>query len=92
MRKLLQKQGFVPDAFVADKLPSCGAALKDMGLSKHHDIGAERTIWLRTLTCQFDNANDEYNGSSRPDQRNGFCPPTLLSTTPLTSNAISSPA
>jgi len=27
MRKLLKKQGFVPDAFVTDKLPSYGAAL-----------------------------------------------------------------
>jgi putative transposase len=38
MRKLLKKQGFVPDAFVTDKLPSYGAALKEMGLSKHHDF------------------------------------------------------
>jgi putative transposase len=38
MRKLLKKQGLVPDAFVTDKLPSYGAALKEMGLSKHHDF------------------------------------------------------
>ncbi|MCP4316347.1 MAG: IS6 family transposase [Hyphomicrobiales bacterium] len=31
MRKLLKKQGFVPDALVTDKLPSYGAALKDLG-------------------------------------------------------------
>jgi len=29
IRKLLKKQGFVPDAFVTDKLPSYGAALRD---------------------------------------------------------------
>ena len=42
MRKLLKKQGFVPDAFVTDKLPSYGAALKDLGLSEHHDFGGRK--------------------------------------------------
>ena len=42
MRKLLKKQGFVPDAFVTDKLPSYGAALKDLGLSKKHDFGGRK--------------------------------------------------
>jgi transposase-like protein len=42
MRKLLKKEGFVPDAFVTDKLPSYGAALKDLGLSKHHDFGGRK--------------------------------------------------
>ena len=42
MRKLLKKQGFVPDAFVTDKLPSYGAALGDLGLSKRHDFGGRK--------------------------------------------------
>jgi putative transposase len=42
MRKLLKKQGFVPDAFVTDKLPSYGAALNDLGLSRHHDFGGRK--------------------------------------------------
>ncbi len=42
MRKLLKKQGFVPDAFVTDKLPSYGAALKDLGLARHHDFGGRK--------------------------------------------------
>ncbi len=42
MRKLLKKQRFVPDAFVTDKLPSYGAALKDLGLTKHHDFGGRK--------------------------------------------------
>ncbi len=42
MRKLLKKQGFVPDAFVTDKLPSYGAALKDMGLAQSHDFGGRK--------------------------------------------------
>ncbi len=42
MRSLLKKHGFVPEAFVTDKLPSYGAALKDLGLSKHHDFGGRK--------------------------------------------------
>ncbi len=42
MRKLLKKQGFVPDAFVTDKLPSYGAALGDLGLLKRHDFGGKK--------------------------------------------------
>ena len=42
MRKLMKKQGFIPDAFVTDKLPSYGATLKDLGLSKHHDFGGRK--------------------------------------------------
>ena len=33
MRKLLKKQGFVPDAFVTDKLPSYSSALKELRLA-----------------------------------------------------------
>jgi len=42
IRKLLKKQGFVPDSFVTDKLPSYGAALKDLGLSRRHDFGGRK--------------------------------------------------
>jgi putative transposase len=42
IRKLLKNQGFVPDAFVTDKLPSYGAALKDLGLSRRHDFGGRK--------------------------------------------------
>jgi len=42
MRKLLKKQGFVPDAVVTDKLPSYGAALRELNLSKHHDFGGRK--------------------------------------------------
>jgi transposase-like protein len=33
MRKLLKKHGFSPSAIVTDKLPSYGAALRELGLS-----------------------------------------------------------
>ena len=53
MRKLLKKQRFVPDAFVTDKLSSYGAALKDLGLTKHHDFGGRKNNRSRefSLAC-----------------------------------------
>jgi len=42
IRKLLKKQGFIPDAFVTDKLPSYGAALKDLSLTNIHDFGGRK--------------------------------------------------
>ena len=42
MRRLLKKQGFVPDAIVTDKLPSHGATLKDLGLARRHDVGGRK--------------------------------------------------
>ena len=42
MLKLLKKQGFVPDAVVTDKLPSYGAALKDLKLTRCHEFGGRK--------------------------------------------------
>jgi len=42
MRKLLKKQGFLPSTIVTDKLPSYGAALRDLGLSRCHDFGGRK--------------------------------------------------
>jgi putative transposase len=42
MRNLMKNQGFVPDAFITDKLPSYGAALVDLGLSKRHDFSGRK--------------------------------------------------
>ena len=42
MCKLLKRQGFVPDALVTDNLLSYGAALKELGLSKHHEFGGRK--------------------------------------------------
>jgi transposase-like protein len=39
IRKLLKKQGYAPDCVVTDKLPSYGAALRDMGMTKKHLTG-----------------------------------------------------
>jgi len=42
MRKLMKNQGFIPGAFVTDKLPSYGAALRELRFSKHHDFGGRK--------------------------------------------------
>ena len=39
MRKLLKKQGFAPSVWVIDKLPSYGAARRDLGLTGPHEQG-----------------------------------------------------
>jgi putative transposase len=39
MRKLLKSQGFCPTAVVTDKLPSYGAALRDLGMKARHITG-----------------------------------------------------
>jgi len=39
MRKLLKSQGFPPAAVVTDKLPSYGAALRDLGMKARHITG-----------------------------------------------------
>ncbi|MCK4712042.1 MAG: IS6 family transposase, partial [Marinosulfonomonas sp.] len=39
MRKLLKKQGYIPDGIVTDKLGSYSAALRELGLSRLHITG-----------------------------------------------------
>jgi transposase-like protein len=36
MRKLLRKQGFAPESWITDKLPSYGAALRELGMGCRH--------------------------------------------------------
>jgi transposase-like protein len=39
MRKLLKKQGYAPNKVVTDKLPSYGAALRDLSMTEKHVTG-----------------------------------------------------
>jgi len=39
MRRLLKRQGYLPDAIVTDRLRSYGAALRDLGLTDRHVMG-----------------------------------------------------
>ena len=42
MRKLIKKQGFVPEMLVTDKLRSYGAAKSEIGLSARHEQGLRK--------------------------------------------------
>jgi len=42
MRKLLKKQGYAPSLVVTDKLPSCGAARRELGHFARHDQGLRK--------------------------------------------------
>ncbi len=42
MWKLLRKHGISPTAIVTDKLPSYGAALRELGLSRRHETGGRK--------------------------------------------------
>jgi len=42
IRKLLKKQGLQPSVIVAGKLPSYGAALRELCFSRYHDVGGRK--------------------------------------------------
>jgi len=88
MRKLLKKQGFVPNSIVTDKLPSYGAALRELSLSKIHDFGGRKNNRAENSHLPFGNANDECNGSSLQNLHKCFFPSTPVFTTSSTYNAI----
>jgi transposase-like protein len=39
MRKLLKKYAFVPERMITDKLPSYGAAARELGIENRHERG-----------------------------------------------------
>jgi putative transposase len=39
MRKLLKKDGVAPESWITDKLPSYGAALRQLGANRRHVMG-----------------------------------------------------
>jgi hypothetical protein len=81
MRKLAKKYGFVPDRLITDDLRSYGAAARDLGIEKHHELVGGRTIERRPHISQPDDENAE-------GQPNAFSQPMQPSTIPSTSNAI----
>ncbi len=88
IRKLMKKQGFVPDTIVTNRLPSYGAALKDRVCPDAMILAAGRTTEPRILTWLSGSALDACSASYRPDQRNDFFPHMPPSTPPSTSNVI----
>jgi transposase-like protein len=87
MRKLLKKQGYVPDELVTDKLGSYGAARRELRLSCRHEQGLRRNN-------RAENSHQPVRRRERKQQGqpNAFSRCMLRSTTPSTFNTTSSPA
>ena len=88
MRKLLKKQGYAPNKVVTDKLPSYGAALRDLNMTGKHVTGGRSNNRAENSHLPVDNENAGCRASSHQDRRKGFSPPTPPSTTPSMSNVI----
>ncbi len=87
MRKLLEKQGFVPTSVGTDKLPSYGAALGDLGLSKRHETGGRKNNRAENSHQPVRRRERRMQGFNPRDQRNVSRPPMPPSTTPSTRSA-----
>jgi DDE superfamily endonuclease len=90
MRKLLRKYAFVPERLVTENLRSYSAAVWDLGIERRHERG-------RWKNNRAENSHQPTRRRERKMQRSrvrvqprDFSPRTPLSTTSLTSNAISS--
>ena len=86
MRKLLKKQGVVPDAVVTDRLASYQAALGELGLWRRQVTGG-RSNNRAEISHRHDSGNDECGVSSRPDRLSASCSSMPPSTIPSTSIA-----
>ena len=92
IRKLLEKQGFAPDALVTDKLRSYGAAKAELRLSARHEQGLRKNNRAENSHQPIRRRERKMQRFKSPDQPSTFCPFTPPSKTRLTSNAISHPA
>jgi transposase-like protein len=101
MRKLLKKQGYIPDEIVTDKLGSYSAALRELGLAHLHVKGGRLNnraevshplpgsgLFAKPREEADADENAAWAGSSRPDRCNVFCPSTMPSTTISICNVI----
>ena len=85
IRKLLKKQGYVPDNIVTDKLGSYSAALRELGLKHLHVTGGRLN---NRAEASHQPTRAKWAGSNRPDRCNVFCPSTMPSTTISICNVI----
>jgi transposase-like protein len=90
MRKLLKKQGFAPKLLVTDKLGSYGSAFRQLRLTCSRIRGLRKTIARKTPIKSCGDESARCSGSSRLDPRSVFSTSIPRSTTPSTTNDISS--
>ena len=92
MRKLMKKQGFVPDVLVTDRLRSYGAAKAELKLTARHEQGRRRNNRAENSHQPVRDASARCSVSNRRDQLSASCLFTQPSTTTSTSSATSYPA
>jgi len=92
MRKLLKRHGFAPKLLVTDKLRSYACAFRRLRLNCPHEQGLRKNNRAKTRIRRCDDESAKCSGSSRLAPPSVFSACTLPSTTPSTSNAISSRA
>ncbi len=88
MRTLSKKHGFVPNAIVTDKLPSYGAALKALGLSKWHDFAGRKNNRAEYSHLPVRQRERRMQRFKSPGSAQRFLSTQAASTTPSTPNAI----
>ena len=91
MRKLLKKYAFVPERLVTDDLRSYSAAVRDLGIESRHERGRWKNNRAENSHQPTRRRERKSSGSRAQVQPRNFFQPTPPSTTPSTSNAISSP-
>ncbi len=72
MRKLLQKQRFAPDTFVTDKLPSYGAALRDLSMTEKHLTGGRSNNRAENSHLPVRQRERRMQGFKSPGSAQGF--------------------
>jgi IS1 family transposase len=92
MRKLLKKQGMVPDAWVTDKNPAYGAALREPKLARAPDTRRMRANnRAESSHIPVRRRERKLQGFKSPGQPSGSCPCTRPPTTPSPCLVISLP-
>jgi putative transposase len=89
--KLLKRYAIVPERLVTDDLRSHGAAVCVLGIENRHERRRWKNNRAENRINRPDDANSKCSDSRVQVQRRNSCRPTLPSSTPSTSNAISAP-
>ena len=79
MRKLLKKQGYAPNKVVTDKLPSYGAALRDLNMTGKHVTGGRSNNRAENSHLPVRQRERRMQGFKSSGWRKGFSPPTKSS-------------
>ena len=90
MRKLLKKYAFAPERLVTDDLRSYSAAVRELGIERRHERGRWRNNRAENSHQPTRRRERKMQRFKSPGSAQKFLSHTPLSTTPSTSNAISS--